>query len=253
MARQDSQGYRGRRRLPKLPSRRYAMVVLTAAAAAVVVAMVADAVVPDNLYAQSVSTGSEWFGQGDIGGLTDRTDYGDTVSVDPDAPDVWRLPLWPAEGSWRISDRVRTRGARLHYGWDLAPNGGKSVPIHAVHAGVVVDIGNEVAGFGRNVKINHGDGIIIIYAHECCWDYSTIVVHEGQQVTAGQVLANVGATGDSTGPHLHLEIRRYEVDGNGQPYWNRPYTRVLGVNDFLRSHGVDLETQQETATGGAVN
>jgi murein DD-endopeptidase MepM/ murein hydrolase activator NlpD len=118
---------------------------------------------------------------------------------------------------------------------------------------VVVDIGDEAAGFGRNVKINHGGGIIIIYAHECCWDYSTIVVHKGDQVTAGQVLGNVGATGDATGPHLHLEIRRYEVDSNGQPYWNRPYTRVLDVADFFRSHGVDVETKQEQATGGQVN
>ena len=250
MARQDSQAYRGRRRLPKLPSRRYAMVILTAVAAATTVAMVADAVVPDHLLAQDVSAGSEWFGQSD---LNDNADYGETVALDPGAPDVWRLPLWPSEGGWYISDRVRTRGARLHYGWDFAPNGGKAVPIHAVHAGVVVDIGDEPAGFGRNVKVNHGDGVIIIYAHMCCWDSSTVAVQEGQQVAAGQVLGNVGATGDSTGPHLHLEIRRYEVDNNGRPYWNLPYTRILGVGDFLRSHGVDVETQQEQATGGTVN
>jgi murein DD-endopeptidase MepM/ murein hydrolase activator NlpD len=224
------------------------MVVMTAVLCAAAVAFVADAVVPDDLYAEQAGLAQslQWPDEGN-----DLADYsGGSVTVDPDAPDTWLLPLNPSDG-WYISDKVRTRGSRLHYGWDFASYGAAAIPIRSVHAGVVVEVTYE-SGFGRNVKIHHGDGIVIIYAHQCCEGSSTIIVSEGQQVEAGQMIGRVGDTGNSFGAHLHLEIRRYDVDSAGRVMWRLTPDRVLDVDGFFRDRGVDLEKKQEQANGGMV-
>lgn len=94
--------------------------------------------------------------------------------------------------------------SRPHEGIDLsAPMG---APIVAPAAGRVISVSNE-PGYGNTFQIDHGNGIITKFAH--C---SRIVVHIGQQVTRGQLIATVGNTGLATGPHLH-----YEVHVNGKP------------------------------------
>ena len=94
--------------------------------------------------------------------------------------------------------------SRPHEGIDLsAPMG---APIVAPAAGRVISVSNE-PGYGNTFQIDHGNGIVTKFAH--C---SRIVVHVGQQVTRGQLIATVGNTGLATGPHLH-----YEVHVNGQP------------------------------------
>ena len=94
--------------------------------------------------------------------------------------------------------------SRPHEGIDLsAPMG---APIVAPAAGRVISVSNET-GYGNTFQIDHGNGIVTKFAH--C---SRIVVHVGQQVTRGQLIATVGNTGLATGPHLH-----YEVHVNGQP------------------------------------
>jgi len=94
--------------------------------------------------------------------------------------------------------------SRPHEGIDLsAPMG---APIVAPAAGRVISVSNE-SGYGNTFQIDHGNGIVTKFAH--C---SRIVVHVGQQVTRGQLIATVGNTGLATGPHLH-----YEVHVNGQP------------------------------------
>ena len=93
---------------------------------------------------------------------------------------------------------------RPHEGIDLsAPMG---APIIAPASGRVISVSNE-PGYGNTFQIDHGNGIVTKFAH--C---SRIVVHVGQQVTRGQLIATVGNTGLATGPHLH-----YEVHVNGQP------------------------------------
>ena len=92
---------------------------------------------------------------------------------------------------------------RGHEGIDLgAPMG---APIVAPASGTVRTVARE-DGFGNTFEIDHGDGIVTRFAH--C---SRIVVRVGQVVTRGQLIATVGNTGLSTGPHLH-----YEVHVNGQ-------------------------------------
>ena len=93
---------------------------------------------------------------------------------------------------------------RQHEGIDLsAPMG---APIIAPASGRVISVTNE-PGYGNTFQIDHGNGIVTRFAH--C---SRIVVHNGQTVTRGQLIATVGNTGLATGPHLH-----YEVHVNGKP------------------------------------
>ena len=87
-----------------------------------------------------------------------------------------------------------------HGGIDLgAPKG---TPVHAALPGTVYVVRYSTSGYGYHVMIDHGGGFVTLYAH--C---SKLTVTEGQKVDAGTVIAEVGSTGRSTGPHLHFEVR----------------------------------------------
>ncbi len=104
---------------------------------------------------------------------------------------------WPTRG--RISSRYGPRWGRMHYGLDLAvPTG---TPIHAAAAGTVTYSG-AMGTYGIIVIIDHGNGVETRYAH-----LSRTAVSVGQRVKRGQLIAYSGNTGNSTGPHLHFEIR----------------------------------------------
>ncbi|QBJ98330.1 M23 family metallopeptidase [Rhodococcus sp. ABRD24] len=85
-----------------------------------------------------------------------------------------------------------------HMGIDIAANRG--APIRAVADGVVINAG-PAQGFGLWIRIRHNGGFVTTYGHN---DVNFVSV--GQQVTAGQRIANVGSRGNSTGPHLHFEV-----------------------------------------------
>ncbi|MBX6331132.1 MAG: M23 family metallopeptidase [Gemmatimonadaceae bacterium] len=115
-----------------------------------------------------------------------------------------RIPSIMPTAGWLSSAFSRSRFhpilhyARPHEGIDVsAPMG---APIVAPAAGTVTLVTRE-NGYGNVLEIDHGYGIVTKYAH--C---SRIVVRQGQHVNRGQVIANVGSTGLSTGPHLHYEI-----------------------------------------------
>ena len=97
-----------------------------------------------------------------------------------------------------------------HTGTDIATQSG--TPIKAVAAGTVTFAGNSGA-YGNLIKISHGNGVETWYGH-CSKLYATV----GQQIEAGDIIAAVGSTGNSTGPHLHLEIRVNGVAINPQQY-----------------------------------
>jgi len=99
-----------------------------------------------------------------------------------------------------------------HLGLDFDAEMGAD--IKAVAAGVVVWSG-ERAGYGRVVEIDHGNGYMTRYAHN-----SANVVHVGERVKFGQVIAKVGSTGRSTGPHCHFEVWLNGRPMNPQKYVN---------------------------------
>jgi murein DD-endopeptidase MepM/ murein hydrolase activator NlpD len=93
-----------------------------------------------------------------------------------------------------------TRQAAGHTGIDLGAPSGTS--IRAALDGTVQFVRYKATGYGYHLAIDHGGGFVTLYAH--C---SRILVTEGQTVTAGDIIAQVGSTGKSTGPHLHFEVR----------------------------------------------
>jgi murein DD-endopeptidase MepM/ murein hydrolase activator NlpD len=88
---------------------------------------------------------------------------------------------------------------RMHTGIDFGAAYG--APIHAAGDGVVVTAGG-MGGYGNAILIDHGGGLATLYGHT-----SRIVVSAGQHVSVGQVIGYVGSSGESTGPHLHFEVR----------------------------------------------
>ncbi len=90
--------------------------------------------------------------------------------------------------------------SRFHAGTDFGAEHGS--PIFAAETGVVIYAG-WYGGYGNAVILDHGGGMTTLYAHA-----SRLDVYEGQAVKKGDVIAAIGTTGLSTGPHLHFEVRR---------------------------------------------
>lgn len=115
--------------------------------------------------------------------------------------------------SGRITSRYGERSSirvSTHTGLDIACS--KGTDIKAVAKGKIV-FAQRNGAYGNLVKIDHGNGVKTWYAH-CSKIYASI----GDEVSPGDVIATVGSTGNSTGPHLHLEIRINDVAVNPQKY-----------------------------------
>ena len=131
---------------------------------------------------------------------------------------------WPVPSCTLITSRfgyrvAPTTGASTYHG-GLDIGAGMGASIVAAGAGDVIYAGAN-GGYGNCVMIDHGNGVVTVYAH-----MSSIGVSYGQYVTAGQYVGAVGSTGVSTGPHCHFEIR---INGaqtdpaayfSGLSYWN---------------------------------
>lgn len=113
---------------------------------------------------------------------------------------IWPLPGYSPGSAygWRIHPIWGDR--RFHAGEDIgAPMG---TPILAADSGLVTVIPDNGNGYGNYIMINHGGGRVTLYAH-----MSGFAVSNGATVTQGQTIGYVGSTGNSTGPHLHFEVR----------------------------------------------
>ena len=136
----------------------------------------------------------------------------DTFTNDPNAAIQWPflvgVPITSGFGARSVAGCSFC--STMHAGVDFAPGAG--VPIRAVAAGVVTRVKARDGGYGNDVWITHQIGslrFVSVYGH---MEDGSFAVATGQTVAAGTVLGRVGSTGNSTGPHLHLEIHV-----NGQP------------------------------------
>lgn len=133
----------------------------------------------------------------------------------------WRPPVQSGYAltsgfGWRVSP---TRGgADFHTGQDFARPEGSSVA--AVNRGVVVYAGWS-GGYGNLVRVRHAGGVESWYAH-----LSVIQVRAGDELQGGDQLGAVGTTGNSTGPHLHLEIRVDDQPTDPMPWLSRKGVRL---------------------------
>lgn len=119
-----------------------------------------------------------------------------------DVSSLYGMRMHPRYGTWR-----------MHEGVDLS--GPKGTPIYATGNGVVTRAGWQ-RGYGNLIEINHGFGYKTRYGH-----LSAMHVSEGDSVTRGQVIADLGNTGVSSGPHLHYEVRFRNQTVNPLHYFNK--------------------------------
>ena len=111
-----------------------------------------------------------------------------------------------------VTSRFGARWGRSHKGTDIgAPQG---TPIYAAASGTVIySQYGYGGGYGNHVIISHGNGVTTLYGH--CTE---LYVDEGEYVSQGELIASVGSTGESTGNHLHLEIRVNGIAQDPQNY-----------------------------------
>jgi murein DD-endopeptidase MepM/ murein hydrolase activator NlpD len=105
---------------------------------------------------------------------------------------------WPLRGV--LYGRFGKKGREPHDGIDLAAPQG--TPVRTARAGRILYAG-EQKGYGNIVIVDHGDNLMTLYAHN-----HDLRVRTGQKVRDGQVVATVGQSGKTSGPHLHFEVRR---------------------------------------------
>jgi len=131
-------------------------------------------------------------------------DNGSTTSGEPSAAGF----IWPCDGV--VVSGFGMRWGRMHEGIDIGCAYG--TPNRAAAAGTVIYAG-WLGGYGNLVVVDHGNGLSTAYAHA-----SSILVSVGQSVSQGQTVSLVGSTGNSSGPHLHFEVRVNGVAVDPLPY-----------------------------------
>ncbi|WP_437384866.1 M23 family metallopeptidase [Plantibacter flavus] len=123
---------------------------------------------------------------------------------------------WPFVTGVPLSDDFGPRAApcggcsTFHKGLDLTP--GEGTQIQAIADGIVRETGSSDSGLGVYAMIDHvvdGERYTSVYAH---MRFGSLKLQEGERVGVGQAVGNVGNTGQSTGPHLHLELLRNGTD-----------------------------------------
>jgi len=131
-------------------------------------------------------------------------DNGSTTNGEPSAAGF----IWPCDGV--VVSGFGMRWGRMHEGIDIGCAYG--TPNRAAAAGTVIYAG-WLGGYGNLVVVDHGSGLSTAYAHA-----SSILVSVGQSVSQGQTVSLVGSTGNSSGPHLHFEVRVNGVAVDPLPY-----------------------------------
>jgi flagellar protein FlgJ len=155
--------------------------------------------------------------------------------------------LWPVDGGRQSSEygfRMHPihNERRFHAGLDIAAPEGRE--IRAVQRGTVTFAGRH-RGFGNMVELTHPDGVVTRYAHA-----SRLHVREGDTVDVGETIADVGSTGQSTGPHLHFEVRERGHTINPETYLERLRGAATVADDGPRPRTGVAATEGPFATEG---
>ena len=117
----------------------------------------------------------------------------------------------PLKGKGSLSSGYGSRWGSFHKGIDIAASAG--TPVYAAAGGKVIYSGYNSGGYGKLIIIEHSNGYQTYYAHN-----SKLYVNVGETVAKGERIAGVGSTGDSTGNHVHFEIRRNGTPVNPSQY-----------------------------------
>lgn len=157
-------------------------------------------------------------------------------------PAIW--PIDRTQLEWFYSFGMRARHPiyktrKMHKGVDMSCKRG--VPVYATGDAIVqmTDEGMRRRGYGRQILLNHEFGYQTRYAH-----LNKILVKEGERVTRGQLIGEVGSTGGSTGPHLHYEVIYMGRHVNPVNYFNRNMSsdEYKQLMDKMK-HNTDLEVE----------
>ncbi len=159
---------------------------------------------------------------------TDRRAKVAVAALEAQADQEARIPSgWPVKGSITstFGFRIGPRTGKLerHTGWDIAIDSG--TPAGATGAGKVITAGWSSVGYGLHVVIDHGNGLTTLYGH-----LEKLEVAEGDEVALGQTVGLVGSTGNSTGPHLHYEVRLDDVAVDPGPFLDRERPVMPTIN-----------------------
>ena len=113
--------------------------------------------------------------------------------------------IYPVPSGYRtITTGITYSSGQYHGAVDFGSGGINGQPVYAVADGIVITAQNLTSSYGTYVIIAHYNGLYTLYAHG---QRGSLRVSEGQSVSQGQQIMNVGSTGNSTGPHLHFEVR----------------------------------------------
>ncbi|MGO1368597.1 murein hydrolase activator EnvC family protein [Senegalia sp. (in: firmicutes)] len=143
----------------------------------------------------------------DINKEADKTTNEIQKLQSPNAVYVGGEYTWPVPGKYKVTSPFGYRthpisgSKKLHTGIDIGYGGQYGTTVVAANSGKVIFAGGK-GGYGNSIMIDHGGKIVTLYAHN-----QSLLVSVGQNVKKGQPIARGGSSGNSTGPHLHFEVR----------------------------------------------
>ena len=159
---------------------------------------------------------------------TDRRAKVAVAALEAQADQEARIPSgWPVQGAITstFGFRIGPRSGKLerHTGWDIAIDLG--TPAAATGAGKVITAGWSSVGYGLHVVIDHGNGLTTLYGH-----LEKLEIAEGDEIALGQTVGLVGSTGNSTGSHLHYEVRLNDTAVDPGPFLDRERPIASTIN-----------------------
>ena len=179
----------------------------------------------DTFYALK-NTAAEGLALGPVDqGLSTQASLSSFASLDShlggNVPDMWPILGPITSGFGEREDPILGMGeGEFHKGIDIgSPDG---TPVHAPAAGHVVKAG-QGSGYGREIEIDHGNGVVTVYGH-----LSGYNVVEGQNVVKGEVIGFVGHSGRTTGSHLHYEVQIRGTAVNPHKYLQTTMAQLAG-------------------------